>query len=306
MSLEVTFVEGMVTIRGSKDPAGPVLQLSVQEWAAFLRAVHDGEFSPPEGQALADDVLDGEFDPDRLMADRIRQAFESVIPTISATELIERAEADEHAQRRGHRSTYPGAASPRRAKARERIVDAATRLFYAEGIQATGIHRIIAEADVAPMTLYRHFGGKDELVAATLERWSGQWLGWLRREVDRGSQEPGARLEGLWDALEKWFASEGFRGSYIANAASELRSRQDHPAQRAIAEHQRDFRGLLEDLVQRSDAVEVTVVATELQVLIDGAIAVAAVEGDPSAARGVRALATGSVAAGLYIPQLAG
>jgi AcrR family transcriptional regulator len=236
------------------------------------------------------------------MAHRIHRAFEGVDPRISARELIERAEAEERAQR--HESANPGAASPRRARPRERIVDTATRLFYEVGIQATAIDRIIAEADVAPMTLYRHFGGRDQLVAATLERWSDQWLDWLRREVDRGSQEPGARLEGLWNALEKWFTSEGFRGSYVANAASELRGRHDHPAQRVIAKHQRTFRGLLEDLVQRSDAVEVTVVASELQVLIDGAIAVAAVEGDPSAARGVRALATGSVAAGLYLPQL--
>ena len=50
---------------------------------------------------------------------------------------------------------------------RERILDAATRLFAEEGINATAVDRIIAEADVAPMTLYRHFGGKDALVAAT-------------------------------------------------------------------------------------------------------------------------------------------
>ena len=56
------------------------------------------------------------------------------------------------------------------SRPRERILDAATRLFYDKGIQAVGVNRIIAEADVAPMTLYRQFGGKDELVAATIER----------------------------------------------------------------------------------------------------------------------------------------
>jgi AcrR family transcriptional regulator len=52
----------------------------------------------------------------------------------------------------------------------ERILDAATRLFADEGIHATGVDRVIAEADVAPMTVYRHFGGKDDLVTATLAR----------------------------------------------------------------------------------------------------------------------------------------
>ncbi|HEY3262851.1 MAG TPA: helix-turn-helix domain-containing protein, partial [Pseudonocardiaceae bacterium] len=79
-------------------------------------------------------------------------------------------------------------------KPRERILAAATRLFYEEGILATGVDRVIAEAGVAPMTVYRHFGGKDELVTATLDRWSGQWLGWLRDEVERCGDQPGARL----------------------------------------------------------------------------------------------------------------
>ena len=123
---------------------------------------------------------------------------------------------------------------------RERILDAATRLFADEGINATSVDRVIAEADVAPMTVYRQFGGKDELVAATLERWSERWLAWLRDESWTGDEEraaAGARLESLWDALEKWFADEGFRGSYGDNVATELRAKPGHPAQAAIAAH---------------------------------------------------------------------
>ena len=111
---------------------------------------------------------------------------------------------------------------------RERILDAATRLFADEGIHATSVDRVIAEADVAPMTVYRHFAGKDELVTATLERWSERWLGWLRDESGDGD-DAGSRLEGLWDALEKWFADEGFRGSYVDNVATELRAKPGHP-----------------------------------------------------------------------------
>ena len=91
---------------------------------------------------------------------------------------------------------------------RERILDAATRLFADEGINATSVDRVIAEADVAPMTVYRKFGGKDELVAATVEQWSVRWLAWLRDESWTDTGAPGARLEGLWDALEKWFADD--------------------------------------------------------------------------------------------------
>jgi AcrR family transcriptional regulator len=176
---------------------------------------------------------------------------------------------------------------------RERILDAATRLFYEEGILATSVDRVIDEADVAPMTLYRQFGGKDELVAATLDRWSEQWLGWLRSEAGRGD-DPAARLDGLWDALEKWFAAEGFRGSYVHNAATELRGRPGHPAQRPIAAHRAAMRELLEDLAAgapRGDGV-----ALQLQMLIDGAMAVAVLDQQPGAAASARALAAAALA----------
>ena len=136
---------------------------------------------------------------------------------------------------------------------RERILVAATRLFADEGINATSVDRVIAEAGVAPMTVYRHFAGKDELVTATLERWSREWLGWLRQEAGEDGDDAGARLERLWDALEKWFADEGFRGSYVANVATELRAKPGHPAQATIAIHRATVRELLTEIASSSD-----------------------------------------------------
>jgi AcrR family transcriptional regulator len=131
----------------------------------------------------------------------------------------------------------------------ERILAAATRLFADEGIHATSVDRVIAEAGVAPMTVYRHFAGKDDLVTATLERWSTRWLEWLRGEALLAGDDPAARLEALWDALEKWFADEGFRGSYVVNVATELRAKPGHPAQAVIVAHRAALRQLLQDLV---------------------------------------------------------
>ena len=178
----------------------------------------------------------------------------------------------------------------------ERILDAATRLFADEGIHATSVDRVIAEADVAPMTVYRHFSGKDDLVTATLERWSGRWLRRLRDEAWLAADESSARLEALWDALEKWFADEGFRGSYVANVATELRARPGHPAQAVVAAHRAALRQLLQDLL--SDAGDPPPAATvlQLQMLIDGATAAAAVDRQPGAADGARAMAAGLLA----------
>ena len=175
---------------------------------------------------------------------------------------------------------------------RERILVAATRLFADEGIHATSVDRVVAEAGVAPMTVYRHFGGKDELVAATLERWSEGWLGWLREESWPDGDDAGTRLEGLWDALEKWFANEGFRGSYVANVATELRAKPGHPAQAAIAAHRAALRELLCDLTTAAGVDSPAGAALQLHMLIDGAIAVAVVDRQPGAAATARTMAT--------------
>ena len=47
---------------------------------------------------------------------------------------------------------------------RDRLLDAADRLFYQEGVRAVGIDRVLAEADAAKASLYQHFGSKDQLV----------------------------------------------------------------------------------------------------------------------------------------------
>jgi hypothetical protein len=88
---------------------------------------------------------------------------------------------------------------------------------------AVSIARIIADADVALMTLYRHFSGKDELVGAAVKRWSVRWLKWLEEQLDACGPDPDARLDALWNALGAWSTSEQFGGSLVVSAAIELR-----------------------------------------------------------------------------------
>ena len=64
--------------------------------------------------------------------------------------------------------------------ARERLLDAAGRLFYADGIAATGINAITAEAGVARMSLYNNFASRDELMLAYIEARHQEWLGLYR------------------------------------------------------------------------------------------------------------------------------
>jgi len=75
--------------------------------------------------------------------------------------------------------------------ARQRIVDTAYELFSQNGIRPVGIDRIIAEAGVAKMTLYRHFPAKIDLAVAFLDLRGERWTrDWLQSEIDRQAASP--------------------------------------------------------------------------------------------------------------------
>jgi AcrR family transcriptional regulator len=175
-----------------------------------------------------------------------------------------------------------------RAKPHDRLVDTAIRLFLEEGIHAVGVARIAREAEVAPMTLYRHFGGKDGLVAAAIGRWSGRRLGWVRAQVDRCRNGPEARFAGLWEALER-VEPGGPEGSLVAVAAVELRRDLRHPAWAPIAKHRAGVRRLVEDLVAPLGATDPGLLTELLCLLVEGAEA-AAVAGERARGVDLRAL----------------
>src|SRR5687767_15271339 len=93
---------------------------------------------------------------------------------------------------------------------RERLLDTAQRLFYAQGA-SVGVDALLKEANVARRSLYEHFGGKDGLVEAVLRRATEQDLAWYEAAL-AGETEPRARLLGLFDRLDELVADADFRG----------------------------------------------------------------------------------------------
>ncbi|HMK91264.1 MAG TPA: helix-turn-helix domain-containing protein [Methylocystis sp.] len=112
--------------------------------------------------------------------------------------------------------------------ARERILRAAHDLFYRDGVRATGVDRLIAEAGVTKVTFYRHFACKDDLVRAFLAYRHERWMDWFVAALARhiAAQDPGARrdapLAPLHRALEEWFCDPAFRGCAFINSIAEL------------------------------------------------------------------------------------
>lgn len=91
---------------------------------------------------------------------------------------------------------------------RDRILDAAEGLFFREGITTTGVDRVAAEAGVAVVTLYKHFGSKDNLLREVLSRRLHSWTRhWDDTVAAAGS--PQERLLAVFDAIETFRASSG-------------------------------------------------------------------------------------------------
>ncbi|HWY97240.1 MAG TPA: TetR/AcrR family transcriptional regulator [Steroidobacteraceae bacterium] len=107
--------------------------------------------------------------------------------------------------------------------ASERILLTAHDLFYREGIRATGIDRVIAEAGVTKVTFYRHFPSKNALICAFLEHRHQRWMAWFIEALQRhGGASYGKGLDALVPTLAEWFRDESFRGCAFINSVGEL------------------------------------------------------------------------------------
>ena len=165
----------------------------------------------------------------------------------------------------------------------ERLLAAAAMLFYRDGIHATGVDAVLAEAKVARRSLYRHFGSKDGLVAAFLERRDREWRDWFARTVAAVAATPQTRLVRLFDVLETWFRMKSFHGCAFINAAAETGD-PGHALRVAARRHKDMVRALIEGWAAEAGAPDPALLARELALLAEGAIVTAMVSpGEPAA-----------------------
>lgn len=159
--------------------------------------------------------------------------------------------------------------------ARQRLMDAAERCFEGRGINATGINDLIAEADVARMSLYNHFASKDDVVVAYLEHRDADW----RQRVERRLatvDDPRDRIMAVLREYRGRVARMGFRGCLFVNAAAELPD--DHPGWDVIHRHKDGVRELLRSLAEEAGLVDPDRLADELFIVAEGAIVTAGIQ----------------------------
>src|SRR4030095_15156833 len=170
---------------------------------------------------------------------------------------------------------------------RDRLLDAADRLFYQEGVRAVGIDRVLAEADAAKASLYQHFGCKDQLGGASLDRRPADAR--VNIEAYLAGTPPSQRALKFFDWVVEWAESKEFRGCPLQHTVSELTD-PAHPA-RAIAHGQREwFAERFLEWTKAAGVKDPKVTARALVVLFDGAVAGSEIDG-PQRASDARWLA---------------
>jgi AcrR family transcriptional regulator len=164
----------------------------------------------------------------------------------------------------------------------ERILETADRLFYGQGIRAVGVDRVAAEIGISKRTLYNYFPSKDALILAYLTR--------RLVPLEISDRPPAEQILGVFDRLARSFAREGYRGCPFVNAVTEL-GEKTHAANKIAVAFKEQRRTWFRDLLIRLEVAEPEELATQLALLVDGAIAAALVRGDPGAAGAARAAA---------------
>ena len=162
------------------------------------------------------------------------------------------------------------------SQVRERILEVAGELFYREGVQAVGVDAIIAKADVARMSFYRHFQSKEGLVIACVERRDEHIRAWFETQVARVAPDALDRPLAVFDALARRISAERYRGCGFLNTMAEMPDRAD-AAHRAAATHKARFREYFAQLLREAGLGEQH--ATDLMQLFDGAVVTAVREG---------------------------
>jgi AcrR family transcriptional regulator len=160
------------------------------------------------------------------------------------------------------------AATEHRSSARERLLDAANELFYAEGVQTVGIDRIIERAGVAKASLYNLFGSKEELVAAYLASRHDRTTTGLTEAIE-SVDDPRQKILAVFDAQARQYQQPDFNGCAFIAASTEAPS---HGLVEQAADQFRAWlRAMFTDLAEQAGASDPLGLGRQLHLVYDGA-----------------------------------
>jgi AcrR family transcriptional regulator len=187
---------------------------------------------------------------------------------------------------------------------RKRLVDAATKLFYAEGIGRVSVDAIAEKAGLTKRTLYYHFKSKDDLIAAYLDGRDQPNLQQMAGWFDAAEGGADRRVEAIFSNLARVARHPKWKGCGFLRTAAELASMPGHPAVKVGSRHKSNFETWLAGALSDHGIEEPQAVAREIVLLIDGCFSIMLIHRNPdyieaagrAAAMLVRARISGSPA----------
>lgn len=152
---------------------------------------------------------------------------------------------------------------------KRKILNVATDLFQTRGINSTGVDTIVAVAGTTKMTLYKHFGSKEDLILEVLKSGHQDFIAWITNQLDtKKSQE---KIYYLFDFIDEWVSNPNFRGMGFIKASAEFPSEQNAVHQLSSAQS-RQFKQLISGLAIEAQIKDADSLSLQLSILFEGAI----------------------------------
>jgi len=165
---------------------------------------------------------------------------------------------------------------------RERIVSAAIKLFYGEGIRSVSMDAVAEKAGVTKRTLYYHFQSKDDLVAAYLEARDQPNLTLFKRWFSESEGDLPSKIQAIFRQLARSARHPKWKGCGFLRTSAELANMPGHPAMRIGAAHKKKFEDWLRATFEAEGIAEGAQLARQIILLLDGSFAVVLLHRDPS------------------------
>ncbi|TLP43922.1 TetR/AcrR family transcriptional regulator [Cohaesibacter sp. CAU 1516] len=183
--------------------------------------------------------------------------------------------------------------------ARERIIDAANRLFYREGIRAVSVDAVAEKAGITKKTLYYHFKSKDDLVTAYLTARDQPNLALFETWFDAEDGNVEDKVEAIFIALAQSSRHPKWKGCGFLRTAAELANMPGHPAMQVGAAHKKKFEAWLAGRLAQAQVRQPDATARQINLIMDGAFSLMLVHRDPAyieeAGRAARAITAGAL-----------
>ncbi|MDN4613870.1 TetR/AcrR family transcriptional regulator [Leifsonia sp. F6_8S_P_1B] len=154
---------------------------------------------------------------------------------------------------------------------REALIQAATELFYADGLRAVSVDKVIEKAGTTKVTFYRHFKSKDDLVVAHLERRAEQERAGIAGAREAAAGDPDRTFQLIAQQLGTMACEQGFRGCPFINAAAEYPDPAS-PVRAAVDAHRTWCKTTFAEIVGPLGLQDPQAVADDLMLIRDGAM----------------------------------